>query len=88
MIAIVCINMNVSAHIQYSLQYTVQLKGNVALARYTLARFSKTIHLILDTCQRSLAVYRVLITRISLMIYISINHSTTRSKTITREMTR
>ena len=39
--------------------HTVQLKGNVALARYCLARFSKTIHLILDTRRRSLAVYRV-----------------------------
>ena len=38
---------------------TVQLKGNVALARYCLARFSNTIHSILDTRQRSLAVYRV-----------------------------
>ena len=38
----------------------VQLKGNVALAHYCLARFSNTIHLILDTRQRSLAVYRVL----------------------------
>ena len=37
--------------------YTVQLKGNVALARYCLAHFSNTIHLILDTRQRSLAVY-------------------------------
>ena len=66
----------------------VQLKGNVALARYCLARFSKVIHSIFDTHQRSLAVYRVLINRISLAIYPSITRSTTRSKTITRKMTR
>ena len=40
--------------------FTVQLKGNIALACYCLARFSKTIHSILDTHQRSFAVYRVL----------------------------
>ena len=63
---------------------TVQLKGNVALACYCLTRFLKKIHSILDTRRRSLAVYRVLITQISLAIYPSI----TCSKTITREMTR
>ena len=68
--------------------HTVQLKRNVALARYTLARFSKTIHSILDTRQRSLAVYRVLMTQISLAIYPLITRSTTCSKTITGEMTR
>ena len=41
---------------------TVELKGNVALACYCLACFSKTIHSILDTRQRSLTVYRVIIT--------------------------
>ena len=66
----------------------VQLKRNVALARHTLARFSKAIHLILDTRQRSLAVYRVLMTLISLAIYPSITRLTTRLKTITGEMTR
>ena len=66
----------------------VQLKNNVALARYCIAHFSKTIHSILDTRQRSLAVYRVLITQISLAIYPSITRSTTHLKTITREMTR
>ena len=40
--------------------YTVQLKGKVTLTRYCLARFSKDHPLILDTRQRSLAVYRVL----------------------------
>ena len=40
--------------------YTVQLKGNVALARYCLARLSKAIHSNLETLQRQLVVYRVL----------------------------
>ena len=40
--------------------YTIQLKDNVALTRYCLACFSKTIHSILDTRHRSLTVYQVL----------------------------
>ena len=32
--------------------YTVQLKGNIALARYCLARLSNAIHSNLETLQR------------------------------------
>ena len=39
---------------------TVQLKGNVALARYCLARLSNAIHSNLETLKRPLVVYRVL----------------------------
>ena len=65
-----------------SKEATIQLKGNVALARYCLARFSKTIHSILNTRQRSLAVYRLLITRISITIYPLITRSITYSKNL------
>ena len=64
---------------------TVQLKGNIAIARYCFTPFSKTIHLILDTHQRSLTVYQVLITRTGLAIYPSITRSITRSKTHLRD---
>ena len=40
--------------------HTVQLKGNVALARYCFARLSSAIHSNLETLQSSLIVYRVL----------------------------
>ena len=40
--------------------YTVQLKGNVALARYCLACLSNAIHSNLETLQRPLVVCRVL----------------------------
>ena len=40
--------------------HTVQLKGNVTLARYCLVRLSNAIHSNLETLHRPLVVYRVL----------------------------